>query len=29
MQREFVSMGTEMWFVPEAQARLRALFPRR
>jgi 3,2-trans-enoyl-CoA isomerase len=29
MQREFVSMGTEMWFAPEAQSRLRSLFPRR
>jgi Delta3-Delta2-enoyl-CoA isomerase len=29
MQREFVAMGTEMWFAPEAQSRLRALFPRR
>ncbi len=29
MQREFVAMGTEMWFAPEAQTRLRALFPKK
>lgn len=29
MLREFVSMGTEMWFAPEAQSRLQALFTKR
>ena len=29
LQRQFVSTGTEMWFAPEAQTRLRALFTKR
>ena len=28
-QREFTTMGAEMWFAPEAQSRLRALFTKR